>query len=68
MEKSKKITRIKEINGIYYPQVMFKLFWFIPTGWWRYCSDMRYDIVDGDYIDTVWYKTEERALEYVNSL
>ena len=62
------ITRIKEIDGRYYPQVMFKLFWFIPTGWYRNCADLCYDIVDGEYVGTIWYKTKQQAEDYINSL
>ena len=57
--------RVKKVGKVYYPQAMFKLFWFIPTGWWRNYCDFHYDIVDGKYLDDVFFKTEKEANEYI---
>lgn len=59
-------TRILEQDGEFIPQVKLKLFWIIPTGLWRNIVDLKFDIVDGDFLDIATFKTREEAEEYLD--
>ena len=58
-------TRVNLKEGVYYPQVQFRLFWVIPTPIYRNILDLHYDIVDGEYLDTVCFTTRYGADEYL---
>jgi oligoribonuclease NrnB/cAMP/cGMP phosphodiesterase (DHH superfamily) len=57
--------RIIRINSFWYPQIRFKLFWFIPTPFWRYYGRITEDLTWGEYFQKVGFFTQDGAINYL---
>jgi predicted nucleic acid-binding protein len=64
IDKNHRVFR-KKIDSLWYPQKRRKLFWFIPTPFWNEYIELSSEIIVGKYIDTVCFKTKEKAIEYL---
>ena len=73
VEKDRRLKYVNKINeyngkkGYWTVQIRFRLFWFIPTPWWRAVTRKSSDLVDGDFIETAWFETKAEAQEFLKN-